>query len=88
MAGSSIWNNFIPITSLIAMISCLMVEIDHEFGAITCLGGRINHRFWETFGLIGRIWNFDFDMEMDYHTSYNTVGIATHDLRDLLHCAG
>jgi hypothetical protein len=47
MAGSSIWNDFVPIGSLIGMISCLMAEIDHEFGAITCLGGRIDHGFGE-----------------------------------------
>jgi hypothetical protein len=76
MAGSTIWNDFVPIGSLIAMISCLMAEIDHEFGAISCLGGRIDHGFGETFGLIARIFDFDFDMEMDYHTSYDTVGIA------------
>jgi hypothetical protein len=51
------------------MVSCLMAEIDHEFGVISCLGGRINKGFGETFGLIGRILDFDFDMEMDFHTS-------------------
>jgi len=47
MAGSSIWNDFVPIGSLIGNDFMLMAEIDHEFGAITCLGGRIDHGFGE-----------------------------------------
>jgi hypothetical protein len=73
MAGSSIRNDFVPIGSLIGMMSCLMAEIDHEFGVISCLGGQIKKGFGETFGLIGRILDFDFDMEMDFRTSrYDT----------------
>jgi hypothetical protein len=66
MAGSTIWNNFVPIRLLIAMISCLMVEIDHEFGVISCLSGRINKGFGEIFDLVGRILDFNFDIEMDF----------------------
>ena len=86
MAGSSIWNDFDPIGSLIGMISHQMAEINHRFGvisclagpinlgfgAIICLGGCIDHGFGEIFGLVGRILDFDFEIEMDF-THYDMI---------------
>ena len=89
MAGLSIWNDFIPIRSLIGMISCLMAEFDHEFGVILYLGGRINKGIGETFGLIGRILDLDFDMEMDFiHHDIIHFGLQICNFRNALQDAG